>query len=156
MEDTEYRKMGHELIVEFGSMHRRLSRRMDSALRGEMAVLRALALAEGSLTPSELADRAHISSARVANILRVLEEKGLIERKHSQSDRRRVHVELTIAGQAKIDEKREEFEGHVAEFLELLGADDTREMVRLLKRTNKIIEQHAERRAAQHEDRQAL
>ncbi len=149
MEDTEYRKMGHELIVEFGGMHRRIARRMDSALSGEMAVLRALVLAGGSLTPSELADHAHVSSARVANILRALEQKGCIERRHSQSDRRRVHVVLTEQGQARIEEKREEFEGHVAAFLERLGGDDGREMVRLLKRANEIIDQRQEERSAE-------
>lgn len=149
MEDTEYRQMGHELIVEFGAMHRRIARRMDNALSGEMAVLRALVLAGGSLTPSELADRAHVSSARVANILRALEQKGLIARRHSQSDRRRVHVELTDSGQACIDERREEFEAHVAAFLAQLGADDTREMVRLLRRTNEIIDRNQKERSAE-------
>ena len=57
-------------------MHQRISRFADKALGGEMAVMRALMLAGGSLTPSELANRAWVSSARIANILRALEAKG--------------------------------------------------------------------------------
>ena len=41
-------------------MHQRISRFADKALGGEMAVMRALILAGGSLTPSELADRAWV------------------------------------------------------------------------------------------------
>lgn len=52
----------------------------------------------GSLTPSELADRALASSARIANILRALEAKGWVEREHSKTDRRRVHVIVTDKG----------------------------------------------------------
>ena len=80
MEDTDFRELGRQLLTEFGSMHQRISRFADKALGGEMAVMRALILAGGSLTPSELADRAWVSSARIANILRALEAKGWVER----------------------------------------------------------------------------
>ena len=63
MEDTDFRELGRQLLTEFGSMHQRISRFADKALGGEMAVMRALMLAGGSLTPSELADRAWVSSA---------------------------------------------------------------------------------------------
>ena len=77
MEDTDFRELGRQLLTEFGSMHQRISRFADKALGGEMAVMRALMRAGGSLTPSELADRAWVSSARIANILRALEANAL-------------------------------------------------------------------------------
>ena len=55
MEDTDFHELGRQLLTEFGSMHQRISRFADKALGGEMAVMRALMLAGGSLTPSELA-----------------------------------------------------------------------------------------------------
>ena len=58
MEDTDFRELGRQLLTEFGGIHQRVSRFVDKALSGEMAVMRALMLAGGSLTPSELADRA--------------------------------------------------------------------------------------------------
>ena len=76
MEDTDFHELGRQLFTEFGSMHQRVSRFADQALGGEMAVMRALILAGGSLTPSELADRAWVSSARIANILRALEPRA--------------------------------------------------------------------------------
>ena len=132
MEDTDFRELGRQLLTEFGSMHQRISRFADKALGGEMAVMRALILAGGSLTPSELADRAWVSSARIANILRALEAKGWVEREHSKTDRRRVHVIVTNKG-----------------FLEQLGETDTQEMVRLLRRANEIIDRNQERRDAE-------
>ena len=80
MEDTDFHELGSQLLTEFGGIHQRVSRFVDKALSGEMAVMRALMLAGGSLTPSELADRAWVSNARIANILRALEAKGWVER----------------------------------------------------------------------------
>ena len=86
MEDTDFRELGRQLLTEFGSMHQRISRFADKALGGEMAVMRALILAGGSLTPSELADRAWVSSARIANILRALEALGLVRGERNGDD----------------------------------------------------------------------
>lgn len=149
MEDTDFRELGRQLLTEFGSMHQRISRFADKALGGEMAVMRALMLAGGSLTPSELADRAWVSSARIANILRALEAKGWVEREHSKTDRRRVHVTVTERGRLDLEIKRREFEDRAAAFLEQLGEADTNELVRLLRRTNQIIDHNQERRDAE-------
>ena len=62
--------LARELFDEFGAMQGRMARNVGRAVSGEMAVMRALVLAGGSLTPSALADRAWVSSARVANICR--------------------------------------------------------------------------------------
>ena len=121
MEDTDFHELGRQLLTEFGGIHQRVSRFVDKALSGEMAVMRALMLAGGSLTPSELADRAWVSSARIANILRALEAKGWIEREHSKTDRRRVHVIVTDKGFQDLEIKRREFEERTAAFLEQLG-----------------------------------
>lgn len=149
MEDTDFRELGRQLFTEFGSMHQRISRFTDQALSGEMAVMRALMLAGGSLTPSELADRAWVSSARIANILRALEAKGWIVREHSTADRRRVHVTVTDKGRQGVETKRRELEDRTAAFLEQLGEADTQEMVRLLRRANQIIDHNQERRDAE-------
>lgn len=149
MKDTDFRELGRQLFTEFGSMHQRISRFTDQALSGEMAVMRALMLAGGSLTPSELADRAWVSSARIANILRALEAKGWIVREHSTTDRRRVHVTVTDKGRQGVETKRRELEDRTAAFLEQLGEADTQEMVRLLRRANQIIDHNQERRDAE-------
>lgn len=149
MEGTDFHELGRQLFTEFGSLHQRVSRFADKALSGEMAVMRALMLAGGSLTPGELADRAWVSSARIANILRALEAKGWVKREHSKTDRRRVHVTVTDKGRQDLEIKRQEFEDRAASFLEQLGEKDTQEMVRLLRRANQIIDHNQERRDAE-------
>ena len=49
MEDTDFHELGSQLLTEFGGIHQRVSRFVDKALSGEMAVMRALMLAGGSL-----------------------------------------------------------------------------------------------------------
>ena len=145
----ECEDLAQQLIREFSSMRRFMSTCVSNTVSGEMAVMRALMRAGGSLTPSELADRAWVSSARIANILRALEAKGWVEREHSKTDRRRVHVTVTDKGFQDLEIKRREFENRTAAFLEQLGETDTQEMVRLLRRANEIIDRNQERRDAE-------
>ena len=94
----DFRALAQEVLEEFGALGRRMGSRMQNARRGEHGVIHALACSASPLTPSELATLGHLSSARVANVLRSLEEKGLVTREHSQADRRRVTVSLTADG----------------------------------------------------------
>ena len=164
----DFRALAQEVLEEFGALGRRMGSRMQNARRGEHGVIHALACSASPLTPSELATLGRLSSARVANVLRSLEEKGLVTREHSQADRRRVTVSLTEAGRAEDKRHKAEFEELASDFLAQLGEKDTREMLRILRRVNQTIDgnraarqatdkQDQERKGGQsHEDRQAL
>ena len=156
----DFRALAQEVLEEFGALGRRMGSRMQNARRGEHGVIHALACSASPLTPSELATLGHLSSARVANVLRSLEE-------HSQADRRRVTVSLTEAGRAEDKRHKAEFEELASDFLAQLGEKDTREMLRILRRVNQTIDQNRAARAAggtadqrkggqPHENRQAL
>lgn len=138
----EYEKLARQLIGEFSSMHRFMSTRVSNAVSGEMAVMRALMLANGELSPSQIADRAWVSTPRVANILRSLETKGWITREPDKTDRRRVIVNVTDRGVAALEEKRRLSRRKTGEFLAELGSDDAHELVRLIHRMNEIIEKN--------------
>ncbi|MCB5188683.1 MarR family transcriptional regulator [Methylobacillus caricis] len=58
----------------------------------------------GISTPSALADRAGVSRATMTGLIDGLERNGLIARLFDTDDRRRVSIQLTAAGQAKLDE----------------------------------------------------
>lgn len=63
-----------------------------------------LALAEsGVATGSELAKSIHLSPSTVVGIIDRLEEKGLVLRRRSTNDRRRVKIEITAAGRELTD-----------------------------------------------------
>lgn len=163
----DFRALAQEVLEEFGALGRRMGSRMQNARRGEHGVIHALACSASPLTPSELATLGHLSSARVANVLRSLEEKGLVTREHSQAGRRRVTVSLTEAGRAEDKRHKAEFEELASDFLAQLGERDAQEILRILRRVNQTIDQNRAARAAggtadqrkggqPHEDRQAL
>jgi len=54
------------------------------------------------MSPSELADLAGISSSRLSHRLRVMEERGDIERRSAGTDARMVEVRVTRTGRRKV------------------------------------------------------
>jgi DNA-binding MarR family transcriptional regulator len=57
------------------------------------------ALADGAVGPGELARRASVSEPAVSQLLRGLEQAGLVSRELSADDRRRHHLRLTPEGE---------------------------------------------------------
>ena len=121
--------------------------------RGEAGVIRTLHLAddagEHGLTPTQIAERSYLSSARTANVLRALECKGWIRREHDTADRRRVTVTLTEAGEEERARRRAQMDAEAGEFLRQLGAQDASEAIRILKRCNEILNTRTERSEAE-------
>jgi DNA-binding MarR family transcriptional regulator len=71
-------------------------------LRGSLSLIHLHVLtvleAEGSLPMSHLAESLDVSVASAMGIVTRMEERGLVERKHDEADRRIVMVSLTDAG----------------------------------------------------------
>lgn len=143
-----YDELAQEFIDEFTSIGRTLKPVVVNSVRGETAVLMSLFRAEGELSPGELGQRAHVSSARIANILRALEEKGLVTRSHSAADRRQVAVSLTAEGRAEAAQVRADRTSAVECFLRELGEEDATELMRIARRTRDILEDHLAREGA--------
>lgn len=149
MEDTPtYDELAEELLRELGSLVSALTPVVLNTTRGETATLMTLSRAGAPMTPGQLGAHAHVSSARVANILRSLEEKGLVSRAHSAADRRNVEVSLTDAGRAEADRVRAERTQVVARYLSELGTDDAAQLLRIVGRTVDILRDRATREGA--------
>ena len=135
-----YASYADELIHVGCEMARlRASDRLNKGLRGQPAVMRVLMLANAPLSPKEIARRTGVSDARVANALRALEERGLIQRSADENDRRCVNVSLTELGLAESERLRTEGVRATAEFLVELGEDDAAELVRITGRVAQIM-----------------
>jgi DNA-binding MarR family transcriptional regulator len=80
------------------------SRRLiqKTGLSGPQLVLLQIMGQGETVTAGELARRASLSQATVTTILDRLEERGLVSRKRSTDDKRRVHVALTDPGSAAL------------------------------------------------------
>jgi MarR family 2-MHQ and catechol resistance regulon transcriptional repressor len=90
----------------------------------------------GPLSPRELGGKLFTSNPNVTKVLDVLEKKGLIVRmRRSDSDRRRVTVQLTPAGVA---EAKRAFSSHLAEIVDDLATLTPREQEELARLCKKL------------------
>ncbi len=103
---------------------------VSDACGGEFFAL-SLLLAGAPSCPSELSRSMGVTSARIAALLKHLEQKGLVLRRTDELDERRVNVSLTEAGRELISRRRCEAIGRVAAALRSLGEEDACEYVRL-------------------------
>ena len=141
----ELADLARQLFEQFAQLGRNIHPNAQNFTRGEAGVIRTLHLAdlagEPTLTPTQIAERSHLSTARTANVLRALEEKGWISREHDTADRRRVTVTLTPKGESERSRRRKEMDDRAADFLGKLGAEDAHEAIRILARCNEILGQ---------------
>ncbi|MET7858093.1 MarR family transcriptional regulator [Streptomyces sp. NPDC005318] len=72
--------------------------------RAEFDLLGAVRRTDRELTPGELARETFSSGAAVTKRLRVLQERGLVDRRSDARDRRVAHVRLTDEGRSLVDQ----------------------------------------------------
>lgn len=75
------------------------------------------------LTVSGLADRIDVPSALASRVIRILDEKGLVSRRHDASDRRVTKVEITPEGRELLREIDQAVHIHVDYFQAQLTDD---------------------------------
>jgi MarR family transcriptional regulator, 2-MHQ and catechol-resistance regulon repressor len=93
-------------LEDVGSLAQALVAAVARRHRLSHAALNALAVTEGNggpLAAGELSARMHITSGTMTSVLDTLEGKGYLRRHADPTDRRRVLVDLTPAGQAVLD-----------------------------------------------------
>lgn len=89
---------------------------------------------------SELSKAAKMSKPAVSQMLNVLEDKSLIERMTTKTDRRVVYVKLTDKGREQFQSKAEELSSLLDKIVIELGEDDTESLVNLLDKLYDIID----------------
>jgi DNA-binding MarR family transcriptional regulator len=117
----------------------RVVKRIDRYSSGEALVLKLICLACGPVHPSELREKACISSARVAAILRTLERKGFITREIDTTDRRKILVSITETGRVVAEEEIQKMEAQLAAVFKEMGTEDSEELIRLLERMFEVF-----------------
>lgn len=68
----------------------------------QLFVVQTLAEAEGDLSVNELAERTYTDQSTLSVVAQRLEDLGLIVRRRSAEDRRRVHLSVTAKGRALV------------------------------------------------------
>ena len=80
-----------------------------------------------------MTEQLHVVPGRMTDILKSLENKGFIKRCKDNEDRRKVNVFLTEEGKIEAKEKRKYITEEYRGLFEILGEEDTKELIRLLK-----------------------
>ena len=139
-ENDGYREWTRELL-RFGNDIGRMrpAPELSSNMRGMPMVMRALLVAKAPMSPSELARAAGVTDARIANILRTLEQKGLVTRTPAEHDRRRVEVSVTEKGREVSRRHFDEALVMVEDFLREMGEQDARDFVRVVGRVRDVM-----------------
>lgn len=75
-------------------------------------------------TPSSLAQKAGVSRATMTGLIDGLDKEGLVVRVPNVADRRKFHIKLTPAGQAKLDEVMPEYYRRVDRLMAILSPDE--------------------------------
>lgn len=112
---------------------------ISAAMRGEMAVLRLLAMENRALTAGEISRMLHMTTSRIAAVLGALDKKALIVRSTDAQDKRRVQVTLTQKGLAICQRKKQAALKNISHALSQLGEQDAKDFVRLMRRMNDIL-----------------
>lgn len=101
---------------------------------GEMAVLSILLMHGEALSPSFFAQKCSLSTARVANLLKILEKKEAVERVAAQDDKRCKVVKITEKGKEICLLKHRQNLNYIKNIFASLSREDSEQYLELLKK----------------------
>lgn len=144
--------LGQELIGVSNELRKLLHRGpVQPVYPGEFMALNAIYWAAGKLEQQEseapgvkmgeISRKLHATKPATSKMINALEQKGYVSRVYGKQDRRIVYICLTQEGKEVIETAIEEMEKRVAQLVEKLGEDSTKELIRILRRLHDIIEE---------------
>ena len=108
---------------------------LNKISRGECNILRLLCDNGGKMMSGDIAKNACVSTARVANMIKVAEDKGLVIRQGVDDDKRRTLVVLTDLGRKTGEKLYLEAVDNFSKYLEYIGEEDTEILLRIMNKT---------------------
>jgi len=134
----DYEDAAKKLIVYSRGVAKGLLGTTAGLQAGEAPVLEHLSRTDSGQNPSELAERLGYTRPRMTRILDSLEQKGFVERRPDENDRRRVIVRATDAGREHADSKQTEGVDGLAKALSSLGEEDSKQLLKALEQAYSI------------------
>jgi DNA-binding MarR family transcriptional regulator len=127
------------LIRTSRSIGRRLAEEGAGASGTPVAVLKALARADGHDRPGDLAAAAGVAPSVVSRVLPKLEEDGLVRRRPDESDARSCRIVLTDEGVAHLARVQRLTAARLAPALDGIPTDDLDRLPRLLAELDRAL-----------------
>ncbi len=136
----DYYMLAQRMVDLQGALHRLpISRKMPLMEGGIYFALNYLATHPGT-HPRELSRKMGVSTARVAVLLRHLDERGLVCKQADANDNRQILVSITPLGLQEVQKKWGEVTKMIADVLEQLGPEDAMALLHLQERIVQIVE----------------
>ena len=98
-------------------------------------------LAGGCRTASELCAESRILKSQMTAILRSLEEKGVIQRRRSQTDRRCIELRLLPEGCSRYADGHRQALSLIDRLISGMGEEKIRQLIPLLRQVTEIFDQ---------------
>lgn len=140
MEYQEYAKELLDYLIINERIGKLIQGNISEIAKGELAVLEYLIYERDGPSAIEISQHFHINTSRVAAILNGLCKKGYIERLPDSKDKRKICVYVTEEGKAFGKNKKDDILHHIRYFLEMLGEDDAKEYLRIMKKVSLIFQ----------------
>ena len=127
-----------QMSEELCQLHIRYAGAMNQMLdgisaRGEDGVVLWLYQRGQETFSTDVIQHFHLSPGRVANILKKMEQKKLVERRKDAEDQRKARILLTEEGRAYADQSYAEMVEEHRAILEALGGEEAEQLLRLIK-----------------------
>lgn len=136
------RDQAQELLSEFIScMPKTFYRDLDATKRGAYFILAYLARAEGVVVAGDFSRMLQVSTARIAALLKRMEQRGLITRHHDLEDARRTVVEITSAGIEMLEKIKEQALQKVERLLERFSKEELQTFIRLSYKIRQALDE---------------
>ena len=134
------REDAQELLEKlYSCMPRFFYSEIEATQRGFGFILGYLERADGEVNAGDLAKKLNVSTARIAALLKRMEQSGLVTRHTSRKDARKTIVEITPAGIALVDEMREQTLGRVELLHERIRKEDLETYIRISCQIKEIM-----------------
>jgi DNA-binding MarR family transcriptional regulator len=115
-------------------------------LQGELYLLRFLALnKDKEFGPSELSELLHMSRPRITATIAALKKKEFVFTELDRVDRRRLKVKITKKGLESILKKQADVDENFEEFINGIGEEDTKELIRIVDLAVEIMQNKQEK-----------
>ena len=116
---------------------------LEATERGAGFVLCYLRWAETEVIAGDFSKMLHVSTARIAALLKKMEQSGLLTRHSSSKDARQTVVEITPAGIALADKLTEQALKEVGLLLDEIGEEDLNAFIRVSQRIRGVLNKPA-------------
>ncbi len=116
---------------------KKIMTRTDNDFRGLFVIM--FEIKDGNNTPSGLAKKLNITTARIARALNTLENKGYIERNNDDNDKRKTYIKLTNIGEEKLDKEKKCRDKFLENIIKGLSDDELESFINIFEKMAKNI-----------------